>query len=217
MFDWDVQFLAIPLCGNLLEIVQLIYARCERVIRTKIEQAHSFGEAFIVLTLSLPLPNFACRLGTLHRWTSSNPSFPLHLQTPRTSYLKLPQIDILLQINKTVQKRVLRSRVKQRIELSNRGARMNEIRGCGSRRNLFRLSHLPEFYTSEATRFRFLSTRTTTTTTTTTSTRLAIWRSQKRNIGMMAGTQTKWTASAVRKQFLDFFEGKRHTVGTWWG
>jgi hypothetical protein len=34
---------------------------------------------------------------------------------------------------------------------------------------------------------------------------------------MMEGTKTKWTAPVVRKQFLDFFKGKGHTVGTWWG
>ena len=31
------------------------------------------------------------------------------------------------------------------------------------------------------------------------------------------GTQTKWTAPVVRKQFLDFFEKNGHTIGTWWG
>jgi hypothetical protein len=33
----------------------------------------------------------------------------------------------------------------------------------------------------------------------------------------MAGTQTKWTAPVVRKTFLEYFEGKGHTIGTWRG
>jgi hypothetical protein len=33
----------------------------------------------------------------------------------------------------------------------------------------------------------------------------------------MMGKQEKWTAPVVRKTFLEFFEGKGHTVGTWRG
>ena len=33
----------------------------------------------------------------------------------------------------------------------------------------------------------------------------------------MATKQEKWTAPVVRKTFLEFFEGKGHTVGTWRG
>jgi hypothetical protein len=33
----------------------------------------------------------------------------------------------------------------------------------------------------------------------------------------MTSKQEKWTAPVVRKTFLEFFEGKGHTVGTWWG
>lgn len=28
---------------------------------------------------------------------------------------------------------------------------------------------------------------------------------------------SKWTAAVVRRQFLDFFKEKGHTIGTWWG
>ena len=88
---------------------------------------------------------------------------------------------------------------------------MNEICGSGSRRlGLLRLSHLKKIYKNETTRFGCLSTRTTTTT------RFG-FRGFENTIVTMAGTQTKWTAPVVRKQFLDFFEGKGHTVGMWWG
>jgi alanyl-tRNA synthetase len=33
----------------------------------------------------------------------------------------------------------------------------------------------------------------------------------------MTSKQEKWTAPVVRKTFLEFFEGKGHTVGTWRG
>ena len=87
---------------------------------------------------------------------------------------------------------------------------MNEICGCGSR-SLLRLSHarLTKIYKNETTRLG-LSTHLTTTT------RFAFRRFEK-NIATMTGTQSKWTALVVRKQFLEFFEGKGHTIGTWWG
>ena len=90
---------------------------------------------------------------------------------------------------------------------------MNEIVGCGSRHlsRKFRLSHLQNFYKSETTRFgNFASTRTATTT-------KATYRLFSNTCLMMEGSKTKWTAPVVRKQFLDFFEGKGHTVGKWWG
>jgi hypothetical protein len=33
----------------------------------------------------------------------------------------------------------------------------------------------------------------------------------------MTSQQEKWTAPVVRKTFLEYFEGKGHTVGTWRG
>jgi hypothetical protein len=33
----------------------------------------------------------------------------------------------------------------------------------------------------------------------------------------MTSKQEKWTAPVVRKTFLEFFEGKGHTVGRWRG
>ena len=90
---------------------------------------------------------------------------------------------------------------------------MNEIVGCGSRRlsRKFGLSHLQNFYKGETTRFGiFWTTRTTTTTKTT-------YRGFSNSRMKMAGTQTKWTAPVVREQFFDFFKGKGHTIGTWWG
>jgi hypothetical protein len=83
---------------------------------------------------------------------------------------------------------------------------MNDLRGgCGRR---FRLSHLRRFYKTDTTR-SFLSTRTTTTTFT--------YRNFRVSAVRMTSKQEKWTAPLVRKTFLEFFEGKGHTVGRWRG
>lgn len=82
---------------------------------------------------------------------------------------------------------------------------MNDLRGgCGRR---YRLSHLRSFYKTETTR-PFLSTRTTINKLT--------YRNYRAAAARMTNKQEKWTAPVVRKTFLEFFEGKGHTVGTWW-
>jgi hypothetical protein len=89
--------------------------------------------------------------------------------------------------------------------------RMNDLRGWGSVTK-FRLSHFGIFYKFEKTRQPSLRTRTTTT-----ATPLFGYRNFSNSIVNMVGTQTKWTAPVVRKQFLDFFEQKGHTIGMWRG
>ena len=83
-----------------------------------------------------------------------------------------------------------------------RKERMN-LRGCGRG-----LSHLGGFNKTETTR-PFLSTRTTTTNPT--------YRFFQASVVSMTSKQEKWTAPVVRKTFLEFFEGKGHTVGMWRG
>jgi hypothetical protein len=83
--------------------------------------------------------------------------------------------------------------------------RMNHLCGCGRRLGL---SHLRRFYKTESTRSP-RSTRTTTTTFTI--------RYFRTSAVTMTSKQVKWTAPVVRKTFLEFFEGKGHTVGTWRG
>ena len=87
---------------------------------------------------------------------------------------------------------------------------MNDLRGCGSSTTKFRLSHLRIFYKFEKSRQSSLRTRTT-------PTALLGHRNFSNSLKKMVGTQTKWTAPVVRKQFLDFFQKKGHTIGTWWG
>jgi hypothetical protein len=86
---------------------------------------------------------------------------------------------------------------------------MNDLRGCGSLSKI-RLSHLRTFYKTDTTRLTLWSTRTTTTS-------IFGHRNSSRSTVKMAGTQTKWTAPVVRKTFLEYFEGKGHTIGTWRG
>ena len=74
------------------------------------------------------------------------------------------------------------------------------LRGCGRG-----LSHLRRFYKTETTRPSW-STRTPTTTFT--------YRDFRTSAARMTSKQEKWTAPVVRKTFLEFFEGKGHTVGT---
>lgn len=92
--------------------------------------------------------------------------------------------------------------------------RMNLRGGSLSRLSCSGLSHRI-FYKTEtlstaATRFGI---RSTTRTTPKFSTHLLAYRSMVN----MAGEHSKWTAAVVRKTFLEYFEGKAHTIGTWRG
>jgi len=51
----------------------------------------------------------------------------------------------------------------------------------------------------------------------TTTTSISGYRNSSISRANMADLKTKWTAPAVRKQFLDFFKEKEHTIGTWRG
>jgi hypothetical protein len=96
---------------------------------------------------------------------------------------------------------------------------MNDLRvvvGSLSSCSRLRLSHRIFYNTTNTwTRnlhYRFRGTRTTTTTPISLGVRYL-----SRTRSKMSGEQTKWTAPVVRKTFLDFFEGKGHTVGKWRG
>lgn len=74
---------------------------------------------------------------------------------------------------------------------------------CGRGIRLRRLSHLHEIFWYE--------TRSLTTLTPHTTTTKIPYRSCSNKKGNMA--DSKWTAPLVRKQFLDFFKEKGHTIG----
>ena len=136
------------------------------------------------------------------------PSFIQRSTAPKSCFSS-SQVRLFLDIYNAV-RGSYRPRVEKRIEHWRGAARMNEICGCGSR-SLFRLSHarLTKVSKKETTRFG-LSPRAT-------KTLILGYRSFDKNILTMTGSQTRWTAPVVRKQFLDFFEAKGHAVGKWCG
>lgn len=96
---------------------------------------------------------------------------------------------------------------------------MNDLRRgcvCGSLSIYPRLSHLyRSFYKTETRNLKTWNTRTTTTHTGT------VFLLRQRNFAHSSAKMTrdtkKWTASVVRKTFLDFFENKGHTFGKFGG
>ena len=91
---------------------------------------------------------------------------------------------------------------------------MNDLQSCG-RLRLFRLglplSHLRVLYKTNAAPMRILASRLTTTTTTA---KVISGYRHFSNCQLRMADMNKWTATVVRKTFLEYFEKNGHTIGT---